>query len=97
MSHSSRQEAFKAKAKATGGKGGMRGGGEKSTGGIPAKPKIARSMVTMVPKAQQIEAAAKEIAKAPKVKTAVPGKKAEYLLQKALRQKKAGGDKTKSK
>lgn len=72
LSHSSRQEAFKAKSKAKGGKGGVRGGGE-----IHSATQVGKVKAADVRKELASKPVVKE-AKAAKVKVAVPGKKAAY-------------------
>lgn len=87
--HASRQEAFRAKAKAKGGKGG---------------PKNAAPVVKRLPRpaaaatkeeAPKVEGTGGDKAekKEKKVKVAVPGKKAAYLIANALRQKRKTEDK----
>lgn len=83
LSHSARQDAFRAKSKAKGGKGGVRGGGE-----INSATQIGKLKAADVRKELANKPIVKE-AKAAKIKKAVPGKKAAYLLTKALKQKKS--------
>ena len=74
MTHSSRQEAFKAKARAKGGKGAPKS----ERGPRPARP--VKEVVVPVVKVEKVE-------KEKRVKVKVEGKKERYLVEKALMQK----------
>lgn len=75
MTHSSRQEAFKAKARAKGGKGAPKS----ERGPRPARP-VKEVVVVPVAKVEKVE-------KEKRVKQKVEGKKERYLVEKALMQK----------
>ena len=84
MTHAERQEAFKARSKAKGGKGGPKG---------VVAPATTSVVPTPAPTAKGHKEAdkAKPKSEEPKIKKAVPGKKAAYLAEKKRKQAEKDG------